>query len=85
MNFVAIIGIVKNKDKQVGKTILNVKVEKPRLEGLDGELWYDIVTVEANNKQFSYILKTLDIDDVVGIKGRIESGNKLIVERIQLF
>jgi hypothetical protein len=38
MNFVAIIGIVKNKDKQVGKTILNVKVEKPRLEGLDGEL-----------------------------------------------
>lgn len=88
MNLIAMIGTINEIKKEEKNAKLTLKVEKPFIDSLDENDFFDYIDVYVNNNIFSQELKDAKEGTLIGFKGRMKSENKLlriIVERVQVF
>lgn len=87
MNFIALIGIVKEKIcESKDNSIIEIKVEKPYFNSEEDK--YESIKVLLDNKVFSSELRIISNGTIIGIKGRIQqikNSLSVIGERIQVF
>ncbi len=88
MNLIAMIGTIQTIKKNEHEAKIILKVEKPFIDTIDREDFFEEIEVNLNSYVFDNDLKNMKIGTLVGFKGRIKNENnylKIIAERVQIF
>ena len=79
MNQFVIVGRVQDFKKEQNTII----VEVPRnYKNENGEYEKDLITIKTTEKLFNNTFEYCNINDCIGVKGRIQNNNTLIAEKV---
>lgn len=81
LNNFMVVGRINNIDLEDNKCMLTLKVPWS-FKSKDGEYEEDLITIQVFNNLSDTLNEYCKFGDLVGVKGRIQSSNILVVEKV---
>ena len=84
LNQIVIVGRIKNIDKKDNECYVKISVPRP-FKNEDGEYESDILDVMLKDKIADNLVEWCSVEDLVGVKGRLEQTNKgmiIVAEKV---
>lgn len=81
LNNFMVVGRINNIDLEDNKCMLTLKVPRS-FKNKDGEYEEDLITIQVFNNLSDTLNEYCKVGDLVGVKGRIQSSNILVIEKV---
>lgn len=81
LNNFMVVGRINNIDLKNGICVLTIRIPRS-FKNKDGEYEEDLISVQVFGSLSDTLNEYCDSEDLVGIKGRIQSSNILVAEKV---